>query len=58
MPDNTQQFNGAYEDKSKVFKNGTQSATYYVQNAIDKSNPNTQDATQNLINNIMKKRRK
>lgn len=43
-------------NKTKMFKNGIQSATNYVQNAIENVNENTQDATQNLVNNVMKNR--
>lgn len=55
MTDNDQNINNAYEDKTKIFKNGVQSATYYVQNAIENVEETTQDSTQNLVNHVMKK---
>lgn len=55
MSDMKQTYNGAYEDKSRIFKNVNQSATNYVQNAIENMTE-TQDATQNLVNATMKKR--
>lgn len=58
MSDKMQTYNGSYEDKTKIFKNINQSATNYVQKAIEFTAESTQDATQNLVNNIMKKRRK
>jgi len=38
-----------------MFNNGVQSATNYVQHAIENSAESTEDATQNLVNNVMKK---
>ncbi|MGM0874110.1 MAG: hypothetical protein ACQEWV_04785 [Bacillota bacterium] len=35
MSDNDQHLNHAIEEKPKIFKNGVQSATNYVQNAIE-----------------------
>ena len=58
MSDKMQTYNRPYEDKTKIFKNINQSATNYVQQAIENYTDSTQDATQNLVNNIMKKRRK
>ncbi len=58
MSDYDQQPKKVIEDKTKIFKNGAQSATNYVQNAIENVAVSTQDATQNLVNNIMKKRLK
>ncbi|MGM7721794.1 hypothetical protein [uncultured Metabacillus sp.] len=57
MPNNGRIVNNSYQDKSKIFKNGVQSATNYVQNAIENAAESTQDATQNLVNNVMKRRR-
>lgn len=58
MPENYHQFTGQQKDKAKVLKTFSQVATNYVQNAIENSSETTYDATQNLVNNIMKKRRK
>jgi hypothetical protein len=58
MPENYHQFIGQQKDKAKVLKTFSQLATIYVQNAIENSTETTYDATQNLVNNIMKKRRK
>ena len=57
MSDITQNQNNVVENKTKIFKNGYQSATNYVQNAIENVAETTQDGTQNLVNNVMKKRR-
>ena len=42
------------ENKMKRFKNIHQSALNYVQPAIENTAPSSQDATQNLVNQIMK----
>ncbi|XEC96212.1 hypothetical protein AB6A23_06600 [Paenibacillus tarimensis] len=46
------------ENSTEVFKNGYQSALHYVQNAVENAVGTTEDATQNLVNNVMKKGRK
>jgi D-alanyl-D-alanine carboxypeptidase len=58
MSDKMQPYNGSYENKTKTFKNINQSATNYVQQAIENYTGSTQDATQNLVNDIMRKRKK
>jgi hypothetical protein len=50
LPDNVR------ENKSSLVKNGFQSALNYVQNAIERPAELTQDATQNLVNQVMKSR--
>jgi flagellar motor switch protein FliG len=42
------------ENKMKTFKNINQSALNYVQSAIENTAAETDDATQNLVNQIMK----
>lgn len=42
------------ENKMKIFKNINQSALNYVQPAIENTAPLSQDATQNLVNQIIK----
>ena len=42
------------ENKMKTFKNINQSALNYVQPAIENTTASSQDATQNLVNQIMK----
>jgi len=42
------------EHKMKTFKNINQSALNYVQAAIENTASSTQDATQNLVNQVMK----
>ncbi|MEH7119492.1 hypothetical protein V7128_19055 [Neobacillus vireti] len=42
------------ELKMKTFKNINQSALNYVQAAIENTSSYTQDATQNLVNQVMK----
>jgi hypothetical protein len=54
MSDNNQRLNSSVENKTKIFKNGVQSGTNYVQTAIENAVEPTRDATQNLVNNVMK----
>ncbi len=57
MLENNENLINLEQNKTKIFKNGIQSATNYVQNAIENAAEPTQDATQNLVNNVMKRRR-
>lgn len=56
MTDNGQYPYFGGENKMQVFQNGYQSALNYVQQAIENGGKETQDATQNLVNNVLKKR--
>ncbi|MDR6879898.1 hypothetical protein J2X61_001645 [Bacillus sp. 3255] len=49
--------NNVVANKTSMFQNGVQSATNYVQNAIENVYQSTPDATQNLVNNVMKRRK-
>ncbi|MBM7652851.1 hypothetical protein [Neobacillus cucumis] len=42
------------ENKMQTFKNMNQSALNYVQSAIENTAAETNDATQNLVNQVMK----
>jgi hypothetical protein len=55
MADYNQHPNNIVNDKTKIFKNLTQSGTNYVQNAIENVPVSSQDATQNLVNNVIKR---
>lgn len=55
MADHNQHPNNIVDDKTKIFKNVTQSGTNYVQNAIENVAESSQDATQNLVNNVIKR---
>lgn len=57
MSDHNQRLNNSEENKTAIFKNGVQSATNYVQTAIENSVESTRDATQNLVTNVMKEQR-
>lgn len=58
MVENNQYPDNIVKDKTKIFKNGTQSALNYVQTAIENSERHTQDATQNLVNDTMRNHKK
>jgi len=49
--------NNSIKDVSKNFPNDGLSPLQYVQNAVENVAQSTNDATQELVNNIMKKRR-
>lgn len=55
MSENIQYPNNVVGNKTKIFKNLNQSATNYVQNAIENVTESPTDATQNLVNNDMRK---
>ncbi|MBW5447562.1 hypothetical protein GE107_16005 [Cohnella sp. CFH 77786] len=44
------------DNKTQMFKNINQSATQYAQKAIENVSESPMDATQNLVNQAMKKR--
>jgi len=49
--------NNSIPDASKNFKNDGLSPLQYVQNAVENVTESTDDATQELVNNVMKRRR-
>jgi hypothetical protein len=55
MTERDQYPNNVVENKMEIFKNGEQSALNYVQTAIENGKKSTQDATQNLVNEVMDK---
>jgi hypothetical protein len=55
MTEKDQHPNNVVENKMEIFKNGEQSALNYVQTAIENGKKPTQDATQNLVNEVMDK---
>jgi hypothetical protein len=55
IENNRDHYNSA--NKMKMFKNINQSALNYVQAAIENAAVSSNDATQNLVNNIMGKQR-
>jgi hypothetical protein len=45
------------KNKMQVFNNLNQSATRYVQTAIENASETGQDATQNLVNSIIRRKK-
>jgi hypothetical protein len=58
MTEKDQHPNNVVENKMQIFKNFEQSATNYVQTAIENGKETTPDATQNLVNDVMNKENK
>ena len=53
MTQNDRNQESRVENAANIPKKGLQSATNYVQNAVEHAAGTSQDATQNLVNNVM-----
>lgn len=57
MTDNNQYPKNIVENNMQLFNNAEQSALNYVQKAIENGQQSPQDATQNLINEVLNRRK-
>ncbi|WP_186328668.1 hypothetical protein [Bacillus sp. X1(2014)] len=57
MAKHDQHPDNVFENKMQVFNNLNHAATRYVQTAIENASETGQDATQNLVNSIIRRKK-